>query len=380
MLTLSNSGFLRRIQFSMEKNRGLLLFLTVCLFASCQKDINSSGSKTLTTSQNASVKKMATVSVFAGGFTNPRGLEFGPDGNLYVAEAGPGGSLSSEGLCQFAAPEYFGSPAGGRISKVTPGGIRSTVTDQLPTSAGEGILGAADVAFVGSTLYVLINGGGCSHGVPSKPNGIYRINANGSSTLVANLGAWQQTHPVEKPPADFEPEGTWYSMINVRNDFYAVDPNHGEVVKVTTGGRISRVADLSKTPGHIVPTALAYHGNFYLGNLGVFPITGGSSKVYKITPSGQIKVDATGFTTILGLAFDKNARMYVLENTTNNMFPTPFTGRIVRVDPNGTKEVIATGLALPTGMTFGPDGNLYVSNWGFGTAPGGGQVLKVSLN
>ena len=28
------------------------------------------------------------VSVFATGFSNPRGLKWGPDGNLYVAEGG----------------------------------------------------------------------------------------------------------------------------------------------------------------------------------------------------------------------------------------------------------------------------------------------------
>lgn len=382
MLTLSNSDFLRWIKLNFGKNPGTLLLLSVCLFASCQKDIESPGSKSVTTSQNASVKKQvnATVSVFATGFTNPRGLKFGPDGNLYVAEAGPGGTQSSEGLCQFAVPEYFGSPTGGGISRVSPGGVRSVITTSLPTSAGEGILGVADVAFVGNTLYALVNGGGCSHGVPSLPNGIYRINANGSSSVVANLGAWQVTHPVANPPADFEPEGTWYSMINVRNDFYTVDPNHGELVKVTTGGSITRVTDFSKSLGHIVPTVLAYHGNFYMGNLGVFPITQGASKIYKITPEGTTKVDESDFTTVLGLVFDNNANMYVLENTTNNMFPTPFTGRIVRVSPNGTKDVIVTGLALPTGMTYGPDGNLYVSNWGFGAAPGGGQVLKVTLN
>jgi hypothetical protein len=226
----------------------------------------------------------------------------------------------------------------------------------------------------------LLNGGGCSHGVPSVPNGIVKINSNGTFNVVADLGSWQVTHPVAHSPADFEPEGTWYSMMTIGNTFYALDPNHGELVKVTTGGTISRVADISKTQGHIVPTALDNHGNFYIGNLGVFPITDGASGIYKITPSGQVKLVETGFSTIVGLAFDNRARMYVLENTTGNLFPTPFTGTIVRVNPNGSKDIIASGLALPTGMTFGPDGNLYVSNWGFGAGPGGGQILKVTLN
>ena len=32
------------------------------------------------------------VSVYASGLNNPRGLKFGPDGNLYVAEGGKGGT------------------------------------------------------------------------------------------------------------------------------------------------------------------------------------------------------------------------------------------------------------------------------------------------
>jgi hypothetical protein len=42
----------------------------------------------------------ANVSVFETGFNNPRGLKFGPDGNLYVAEGGAGGSLSTVGFCR----------------------------------------------------------------------------------------------------------------------------------------------------------------------------------------------------------------------------------------------------------------------------------------
>ena len=42
------------------------------------------------------------VSVFASGFNNPRGLKFGPDGYLYVAEGGAGGSKSTVGMCRQA--------------------------------------------------------------------------------------------------------------------------------------------------------------------------------------------------------------------------------------------------------------------------------------
>ena len=54
----------------------------------------------------------ADVSVFATGLNNPRGLTFGPDGDLYVAEGGLGGSHSTVGQCpqaSGAAAPYTGS-------------------------------------------------------------------------------------------------------------------------------------------------------------------------------------------------------------------------------------------------------------------------------
>jgi len=366
----------------MKRKFDLLAIAIITMLASCKKEMpNCKGDE----SDNK-------VTVFATGLNNPRGLKFGPDGRLYVAEGGIGGKDSTVKICPtlqvpFPVGPYVGSRNGGRISWIDEHGMRTTITDKFPSSKGNELVGGdiqgvADIAFKGNMLYALLAGAGCSHGVPNVPNGIARVNMNGTWNLFANLSLWLQTHPVAHPEADdFEPDGTPYSMVQVDDNFFVVEPNHGDFIRVGGAFDIKRVLDISASQGHIVPTSVTYHkGYFYIGNLNTFPIVQGSAKVFKISPSGQLQVFATGFTTITGLVFDDEDRLYVLENTTNNPYPTPGTGKVIRVNTNGAKQTIASGLSLPTGITFGPDKKLYVSNVGFGpTSIGGGQVLKITL-
>src|SRR3954462_3904681 len=204
---------------------------------SCQKETLVSSNATSSNKNSSIIANSASVRVFARNLYNPRGLKFGPDGKLYVAEGGKGGTDSTVGVCTQVVPPigpYHGSRRGGRISKIGPDGTRTTVLNDLPSSqtsqgAGGFIEGVADIAFLGNDMFALLSGAGCSHGVQSMDNGVLKIMPDGSWKFVANLSAFQQSHPVRNPePDDFEPDGTWYSMIRVSHDLYALEPNHGE--------------------------------------------------------------------------------------------------------------------------------------------------------
>jgi hypothetical protein len=255
---------------------------------------------------------------------------------------------------------------------------------------GSLVSGVSAIQFIDGTLYGMEAGAGCSHGLLGTNNTLFRVNTDGTRTNVANLSAFLKAHPVTNPDLDdFEPDGTWYGMVEVHGVIYATEPNHQELDRITRSGQIKRVVDLSTLfvpPSNWQgPTGIVYHnGNFYVGTLGTFPVRPGTQNIYKITPDGTVTVAASGLTAVLGVAFDARGRLYALETDTVAGFPGPAaagSGMVVRVNDDGTLTTIASGLTFPTAMTIDPDGDdLYVSNIGFGApVPGAGQIVRIDL-
>jgi len=339
----------------------------------------------------------AHVTVFATGLNDPRGLAFGPDKHLYVAEAGSGGgTLSTIGACDQVAPPVgpaLGS-ATGRIVQFSPNGDVSVVADHLPSAENSPAIGGdrqgvSSLTFIGSHVLALESGAGCSHGHLDADNGIY-AGDDGHLSMLADLSTWLQANPgakgAEQPRnPDYEPDGTWYSTIFDQGRLYAVEPNHGLLVSVQpTDGRVTLVNDLFATFGDHTYTSLAINGgDLYVGTLGqiVFGANGPdlnasfAAGVYRLSRDGSASEVATGLHAVVGLAFDAAHRLYVLQSP---IF-VPGTGSLVRLNPDGSASTVVGGLTFPSAITRGPDGAFYVSVCGYHCLPGQGEILRVAV-
>ena len=184
------------------------------------------------------------------------GSTIGPDRALYVTDGAAGAVLRID-------------RRSGRVTKYAEG---------LPPKAfpGMDIGGPVDVAFSGRTAYVLVtivSGMFVFPGEPSEPfgdhnvtNGLYRIERDGSNTLVADLGRWSVDNPPD--PAFFVDTGVQFALEPYRGGFLVTDGHHNRVLWVSRHGSIHEVA----TFGNVVPTGLeTAFGRVFVTQLGPIP-------------------------------------------------------------------------------------------------------------
>ncbi len=302
------------------------------------------------------------LSVVASGLTYPRGFTWDANGDLYVALAGNGENQVEPGV-----------PSADAAASTVPAAVRIENGCGVPSAVGLPSTrdpygdrqGPTAVGFLDGELYVLQDAAGTLEDVgPDFPNGLYAVNAEGGVRLVADVTAYATANRPENV-YHLLPLGEPFAMVAGDDEFWAVDANRGELLRLTTDGGVERFADLSLS--HPVPTAIALapDGGLYVGFLGSSPHTDGTSKIVKVTADGTVSDAWTGLTMVSGVAIAPDGTLYALEMATGNSTSAPYifpgTGRVVRqTGPDAQEEVVA-GIDYPVSMAFGPDGGLYIS-------------------
>lgn len=329
------------------------------------------------------------------GLDSPRGLAWGPDGGLYVAEAGRGGSEPTSIVIEGQA-RFFGSSSA--VSRLLSG-VQERVVSGLPSlsvESGESAGGLHDIAFnsTGELLGVI--------GLGTSPSGRSTLGSAG-----ANLGQLVQlplTGAAPQPLADLaayeaatNPDGAEinsnpYGLLrNANGGFFVTDAGGNDVLDVSAVGTVATRSVLPPRPNPLpigppvfqsVPTGIAQGPDaaIYFGQLTGFPFPPGEANVYRLDPATNDRtVVHSGFTNIIDLTFDDDGNLYVLQFTRNGIGPNPGPGQLFKIAAaDGNRTLIAdTGLSFPSSVLASSDGSLYVSNRG--TSVGGGQVLRLSL-
>ena len=373
-----------------------------------------------TVSQGVVQPQPANATLVAGQLLNPRGFTWGPDGAIYVAETGAPQALNLPGsesvdsrvnllFCEGWSQQTAEKPPPecpqdipqrvrtGRVSRVAADGRRHTVVDGLPIIAGMfGFTeGPASVAFIGNDLYLLmvaedINSASTPRQNDPFPSGVYKVEKDGSGTLVANLFAFNAANPPAAIPPDYS-NGELYDIVAMGGKLYASDANASVIFEIDPAApqasRVRRLADLSTLDGgHPVLTGIAAgpDNNLYVTNLTKAPYPAGGAKVWRITTAGQVTEVASGFTLGVGLAVAPNNTFYVSEFAriaADQSPPIVPGGRVVRAQGSGPVTSAVESLFYPTVIRLGPDGMLYVTYFSIGadngTAPG--AIYRVPL-
>jgi hypothetical protein len=271
----------------------------------------------------------ATASRLVTGLQGGLGSTIGPDKALYVTET-----------------------AAGRITRVDPKtGATTTYASGLPKSI-IGVGGAMDIAFIGSTAYVLVTLVGPDVG-GSDVDGIYRVDGPRRFTVVADIGQFAINHPPHT--SFFVPSGVQYALQPYRGGFLVTDGHHNRVYRVTLDGAVSELIAF----GNIVPTGLAVRGKtIYMAEAGPVPHLPENGKVVSFGPKSSTATEvASGSPLLVDVEFGRGRTLYALSQGVGSGGPPgspalPNTGALVKVNRDGHFTVVTHGLNQPTSLEF----------------------------
>jgi len=320
------------------------------------------------------------VSVVMSGLDNPRGLAFGPEGALYVVEAGRGGSgpcLFLRGLSRCYGPT-------GAVSRYWRGTQERVVTG-LPSYAGSDneATGPHDISFQGrGGAFITIGLGGDPRVV--RPGFGPGGELFGTLVQAPPSGRWRMVADVSAHEVSANPDGNVvdtnpYGVLAEPSRHLVTDAGGNSLLEVAANGSISLLAVFPARPGRAtdaVPTAVVVgpDGAYYVSELTGVPFADGAANVYRVVPGQAATVYRSGFKTIIDLAFGRDGSLYVLQHATGaTFFGGP--GQLIRVAPNGDRSVIVNGLSRPSSFVIDDDGTIFISNRG--TSIGSGAVLRI---